>query len=204
MHACLDALERYFYSDVPPLPLLRLGMIHYQFEAIHPSADGNGRVGRLLIILLLCAWELLPQPLLYLSAFFEAHRQEYYRLLLEVSQRGAWEAWLSFFLQGIVDQSRDATARAARLQALRETYRERMQQQRAAARLLEVVDLLFARPIVRVPDLSEQLGVSQQTAGRYVATLEAEGILRETTGQARNRVYMADAVYEAITSPVGG
>jgi Fic family protein len=158
-----------------------------------------------LIILLLCAWGLLPQPLLYLSAFFEAHRQEYYRLLLAVSQRGAWEAWLSFFLEGIAGQSRDATARAAaRLQSLRESYRERMQHQRAVARLLEVVDLLFARPIVQVPDLAGQIGVSQQTAGRYVATLEAAGILRETTGQARNRVYMADAVYEAITSPTGG
>jgi Fic family protein len=97
--------------------LVSLGLIHYQFEAIHPFLDGNGRIGRLLITLLLCVWDLLPQPLLYLSAYFEAHRQAYYDLLLVVSQRGEWEDWLIYFLHGVALQSRDAVVRIGRLRA---------------------------------------------------------------------------------------
>ena len=97
MHVCLNDLEKYIHSPSDLPPLIRIGLIYYQFEAIHPFLDGNGRVGRLLVSLLLSAWGLLPQPLLYLSAFFEIHRQEYYDQLLSVSQKGTWEAWLRFF-----------------------------------------------------------------------------------------------------------
>jgi Fic family protein len=203
MKEALDALERFLHAATPLPPLARLGLIHYQFEAIHPFLDGNGRVGRLLITLLLCTWGLLPQPLLYLSAYFEAHRRDYYDLLLAVSGRGAWEAWLRFFLVGVEEQARDAVWRTGRLQELREQYRVRFQTQRAAARLLQVVDLLFARPIVGIAQIAEALEMSHQSATRYVETLETEGVLREITGQARNRVYRADAVLAAIEAPPG-
>jgi Fic family protein len=202
MLAALDALEKFLYTDSSLPPLIRLGLIHYQFEAIHPFLDGNGRVGRLLLTLLLCAWELLPQPLLYLSAYFEAHRQEYYTFLLAVSQQGDWESWLRFFLQGVAEQSGDAVRRAGRLQALREQYRGRFQSARTAARLLQVVDLLFARPVVGVTQVAQALDISFQAAARHVDTLVAESILREITGQARGRLYRADAILRAIEAPL--
>ncbi len=201
MTEALHALESYLHAKSGLPPLVRLGLIHYQFEAIHPFLDGNGRVGRLLITLLLCAWGLLPQPLLYLSAYFEAQRQAYYNHLLAVSERGAWEAWLRFFLRGVKQQSTDAVLRARRLQQLREQYRERLQGARAAARLLRMVDLLLARPIVSIPQAAQALGVSHQSASRYVEALQAAGIVREVTGRARDRAYCADAVLEAISEP---
>lgn len=206
MREGLDAFERFLYDDVELPPLVRLGLIHYQFEAIHPFLDGNGRVGRLLLVLLLCAWELLSEPLLYLSAYFEAHRRAYYDHLLAVSQEGAWEAWLRFFLQGVAEQSQDALVRAGRLQDLRERYREQFQAERAGARLLQVVDLLFDQPLVTANQVAEALEVSFASANQYVQQLEDAGVLREITGQARNRVYRADEVLAAIEggSTAGG
>src|SRR5690606_7815228 len=107
-------------SNLPPL--IRLALIHYQFEAIHPFDDGNGRLGRLLITTLLCVEEILPQPLLYLSAYFMKHRTRYYELLLQVSTSGKWTAWIEFFLEGVIEQSRDAIARANTLWILRDQY----------------------------------------------------------------------------------
>lgn len=204
MQAALGDLEAYLHAG-PALPhLVRLGLIHYQFEAIHPFLDGNGRVGRLLIVLLLCAWDLLPQPLLYLSAYFQRHRETYYERLLAVSQRGAWGDWLRFFLQGVVIQSQDAITRSRCLLDLRERYRKQFQSQRTAARLLQVIDTLFVRPVTTINYVAEALEVSHQSATRYVNTLEERGILREITGQARNRVYQADAILEVIVAPLPG
>lgn len=202
MRAALYALEGFFHCEPALPPLIRLGLIHYQFEAIHPFLDGNGRVGRLLITLFLCRWGLLSQPLLYLSAYFNAHRQMYYDLLLSVSQRGTWKEWLTFFLRGVASQSQDAVGRAWRMQNLRERYREQFQAARASARLLQTVDLLFDRPILTVGQVVENLGVTIPTAQGYVDRLEEAGVLREITGQARNRVYRADEVLEAIESPL--
>lgn len=204
MRSALYDLETYLRAEATLHPLIRLGLIHYQFEAIHPFLDGNGRVGRLLIVLLLCAWDLLPQPLLYLSAYFQRYRETYYERLLAVSQRDAWTEWLLFFLQGVVTQSKDAVARSRRLLDLRERYREQFQSQRTAARLLQVIDILFARPVTTINQLAEALDVSHQSATRYVGTLESEGILREITGQARNRVYQADPILEVIVAPLSG
>jgi Fic family protein len=198
----LDAFERFLHAPSSLPPLTRLGLIHYQFEAIHPFLDGNGRVGRLLITLLLCVWNLLPEPLLYLSAYFVARQQTYYDLLLSVSQQGSWDTWLAFFFNGISSQARDAVARAQRIQCLRECYREQFQTARAAARLLQVVDLLFARPLLTVHQVEDTLNVSTPTAQGYINRLEDAGILREITGQARNRVYQADKVLEAIEAPL--
>jgi Fic family protein len=202
MREALDVFERFLHRPSPLPPLVRLGLIHYQFEVIHPFLDGNGRIGRLLITLLLCAWELLPEPLLYLSAYFEAHRQAYYDLLLAVSQRGVWDEWMVFFLRGVATQSRDAIRRVGRLQELRERYREQFQKMRAAARLLQVVDLLFAQPVLTVRQVGAALGVNAASASRYVKRLEDAGLLREMTGQARNRVFRADEVLRVIEEPL--
>jgi len=198
MQEALYSLETFIHapSDLPPL--IRLGLIHYQFEAIHPFLDGNGRIGRLLLLLLLKAWQLLPQPLLYLSAYFEKNRQAYYDHLLLVSQSGAWEAWLCFFLEGIHSQAEDALKRVRQLQTLREQYQAQLTEQKRTATLLPVVDLLFARPILTINQIAEELKLSYQTARRQVAILEEQGILQEMTGYARNRIYRAAAVLQAI------
>ena len=169
----------------------------------HPFLDGNGRIGRLLITLLLCAENLLSEPLLCPSAYFESHRQTYYDRLWAVSQQGAWEAWLVFFLRGVAAQAQDAVLRAQRLQDLRERYRERFQAERAAGRLLQTVDLLFARPVMTMPQISQALGVNYATATRYIKRLEDAAILSEITGRARNRVYRAGEVLAAIEEPLG-
>jgi Fic family protein len=194
MNQALDALEKFIHapSDIPQL--VRAGLIHYQFEAIHPFLDGNGRVGRLLVILLLIEWKLISQPLIYLSAFFETHRLDYYERLLAVSQRGAWENWLLFFLKGISSQSQDAITRIERLGRLRNAYQERLSTERTAARLLQTLDVLFERPILNIRQLEAALNVPYRTAQRYVERLEEIGILREVTGQARNRLYRADEI----------
>jgi Fic family protein len=202
MLQALDQLEKFIQatSDLPPL--VRAGLVHYQFEAVHPFLDGNGRVGRLLVILLLCEWGLLPQPLLYLSAYIDANRQEYYDRLLRVSQRGDWEGWLQFFLSDVSTQSLDVVKRIARLQDLRSAYQSRLEPLRAAGRLLQTVDVLFARPIISVRQVEAALQVPYLTAQRYVEKLVEMGLLREITGKARNRLYCADEVLRAIDAPL--
>jgi Fic family protein len=200
MHHALDALEKYIHAPSDILQLARAGLIHYQFEAVHPFLDGNGRVGRLLVILLLIEWGLISQPLLYLSAFFEAHRLDYYDRLLAVSQRGEWENWLLFFLKGVSSQSLDAITRIERLGQLRIAYRERLRTERAAVRLLQSLDVLFERPILNIRQLEAALNVPYRTAQRYIERLEEIGILREVTGQARNRLYRVDEILQVFES----
>jgi Fic family protein len=200
MNQALDALEKFIHvtSDIPQL--VRAGMIHYQFEAIHPFLDGNGRVGRLLVALLLIEWGLISQPLLYLSAFFESHRLEYYDRLLAVSQQGNWEDWLLFFLKGVSSQSQDAISRIERLGKLRKEFQERISTQRAAPRLLQTVDVLFERPILNIRQLETALGVPYRTAQRYIDKMVEIGILREVTGRPRNRMFRADEILELLES----
>jgi Fic family protein len=198
MMAALGELERFIHSASDLSPLVRAAFVHYQFEAIHPFLDGNGRVGRLLIILLLCEWGLLPQPLLSLSAYFEAKRSEYYAGLLGVSQRGAWEEWLHFFLTGISSEALEACARIERLQKLRTSYRLRLQTERSAQRLFQALDVLFERPLLTARQMEIALSIPFYSAQRYIARFEALGIVREVTGRARNRLYRADAILQAI------
>jgi Fic family protein len=203
MNLALDAMERFIHaaSDLPALT--RLGLIHYQIEAIHPFLDGNGRVGRLLISLLLCQWGLLPRPVLYLSAYFERNRSEYYERLLAVSQRGEWEGWLRFFLTGVRDQSREAAMRVQNLQQLRTHYRRQVANRRSTARLSEAVDFLIGNPIFSVRGLQTGMALADfKTAQRYVDALEEAGILRETTGRKRDRLYRADEVFNVIKNPL--
>lgn len=194
MHACLDALERYLHgpSDIPPL--LRVALVHYQFEAIHPFLDGNGRVGRLLVSLLLLEWGLLPKPLLYLSAYFEANRSEYYERLLAVSTAGDWAGWARFFLEGVASESADVIHRAKRMQALRDEYHARLQVTRASALLLKLVDHLFGQPAIRIAMAEEVLGITFRAASLNVQKLVDAGILQEITGRKRNRVFVAHEI----------
>ncbi|MBN1318342.1 MAG: Fic family protein [Anaerolineales bacterium] len=198
MHQALDALEKFLHSSSNLPPLVRLALIHYQFEAIHPFLDGNGRIGRLLITLLSIVWELLPRPCLFLSSYLEAKRQTYYDRLLAVSATSAWEDWLLFFLQGVASQSRDMIRRVQQLQALRSDVQQKYQSERAAGRLMQAVDLLFERPILTTNQVKDRLGVDFSTAQRYVNRLELDGLLREITGRARNRIYRADKVMGII------
>lgn len=200
MHQALDNLEMFIHapSDIPQL--VRAGLIHYQFETIHPFLDGNGRIGRLLVILLLIEWGLISQPLLYLSAFFETHRLEYYDQLLAVSQGGEWENWLIFFLKGISSQSQDAINRIERLGQLRSAYQDQLRTERAASRLIQTLDVLFERPILNIRQLESALGVPYRTAQRYVERLLDIGILREVTGRERNRLYRADEIVRVLES----
>jgi Fic family protein len=198
MHEALDALEKYLHSnDVYP-PLVRLALIHYQFEAIHPFVDGNGRVGRLLTSLLLVQWELLPLPLLYLSAFFYRHRQDYYDLLTAVSERGDWEAWISFFLQGVTEQAQDAIARARQLQDLQADWHERLTEARASALLLQLADHLFDTPVITIPEAQRLLDVTYRSAKLNVEKLVNAGILDRVGEADYGKTFIASEILEVV------
>ena len=199
MHQALDALEKFIHSRQELPPLIRSGLIHYQFEAIHPFLDGNGRVGRLLIVLLLCEWGLLVQPALNLSAYIERYRQVYYDLLLAVSQQGAWEAWLLFFLRGVSAQSREGVVRITRLQDIRLKYQALVAGARNPMRMAAVVDFLFSRPVLTARQVSTELGMPFKAAGDILAKLEQAGLLREITGYARNRIFQADEILQVFS-----
>jgi Fic family protein len=198
MNQSLDAFEKYLHEPSRLPPLIRLAMIHYQFEVIHPFLDGNGRIGRLLITLLLCTQRLLPQPLLYLSAFFERHRDDYYRLLLAVSQKGHWENWIGFFLRAVATQAHDAIQRSDKLLELWRGYRARMQEARASALLLQLVDELFEYPAVTNRNAADRLSITPRSAQLNVEKLVGAGILKEATGQQRNRVYVAPEIIHIL------
>ena len=186
-------------SDEIPF-LVKLALAHYQFEAIHPFVDGNGRVGRLMISLLLSERKYLTQPLLYLSAFFERNLRDYMDLLFGVSQQGNWQVWIDFFLKGIAEQSRDAIARSQKLLQLRQDYRDLMQSSRSSPLALQLVDRLFATPAVTTLQVRQHLEVTTVSAQRAIDRLEAEGILVEVTRRRRNRVYLAGQILEIIES----
>ena len=198
MYHALEDLEAYIHTPGDYPPLVRLALVHYQFEAIHPFLDGNGRIGRLLLSLLLVGWDLLPLPLLYLSAFFEQHRSDYYDLLLAVSQRSAWREWVQFFLVGVQEQARDAIARTRQLQDLQAAWRERLQQAKMSGLVLGVVDTLFESVALTANEVAERFGVSHQAAMQAIRRLEKMGIVRETTGRKRDRVYAAPEILKAL------
>ncbi|MBN2116527.1 MAG: Fic family protein [Anaerolineales bacterium] len=198
MKDALSDLEKFIHTDTEIPPLARAAMIHYQFEAIHPFLDGNGRIGRLLIMLLLYEWQLLPQPLLNLSAYFEHYRQEYYDRLLGVSQRGKWEEWLMFFFRGMGTQAQDSIVRMTRLQNIRAEFDAIVQTDRNPTRMAAVIDFLFARPILTNRQLASGLNIPFKTAGQYIEKLVQAGILRETTGYARNRIFRADQILRIV------
>ena len=198
MLEALDALERFWHSDHGLPPLVEIALVHYQFEAIHPFLDGNGRMGRLLITLMLLERGLLPEPALYLSAYFERHRTLYYDLLLGVSQRGAWEHWLAFFLEGVRTEAKDVAERARRLLDLWREWRERYGRKGGSAHILGLLDLLFERPVLTVPLVKDRLGITHAWANRLVQRLEEDGILTPVSERKRNRLYAAKEILEIL------
>jgi Fic family protein len=196
MQTALDALEKYLHGDDAQPPLVRLAFIYQQFEAIHPFLDGNGRIGRLLISLLLVEWGLLPLPLLYLSAYFERERQAYYDLLWAVNARGDWRAWVLFFLRGVAEQALDAGARAKRLQDLQAEWRASLMGARSSALLLRLTDELFRSTIITLPQAGRILSVTHCSAAMAVERLVAEGILHPVSGRVRNRQFAAQAILD--------
>jgi Fic family protein len=190
----LSAFEKYLHAEDTLPPLLRAGLLHVQFETIHPYLDGNGRIGRLLVTLLLEHWRLLTQPLLYLSLFFKRHQGEYYRRLDAVRTEGDWEGWLDFFLDGVATIAGEAVSSARELFGLVADDRLRvLEHARASVAAVRLFELLPRHPIVRVAFVIKQLGVSKPTAGRAVETLEKAGVLVEITGKRRDRAWAYEA-----------
>ncbi|MEA2563534.1 MAG: hypothetical protein QOH06_5038 [Acidobacteriota bacterium] len=197
MMEALDSLER-FLNDTTLPPLVQAALLHYQFEAIHPFLDGNGRVGRLLITLFLLERSLLPAPLLYLSAFFEATRPDYYGRLLGVSQRGEWNAWIEYFLTGVARQAEDAVSRASRINGLLDQWRSSFA---GLPSTVDLVNLLGENPYWTISGLARRLEVAYTTAQRAVQRLEAGGILLPLTDARRDRVFCARAILEILEEP---
>jgi Fic family protein len=200
MLEALDAFEKYLHSGNVYPPLVRLALIHYQFEAIHPFIDGNGRIGRLLTSLLLVQWGLLPLPLLYLSAYFYRLRQDYYDLLMAVSQRGAWQDWLQYFLRGVTEQAQDAIMRAKHLQDLQAAWRDRLTRVRTSTLLLRLVDGLFESPVITIPEAQRLLKVTYPSAQRNVEKLVEAGILQQIGESSYGKTFVAVEILEIITN----
>lgn len=196
----MSDLEKFIHADTPAIPaLIKAGLVHVQFETIHPFLDGNGRLGRLLITFLLCTEGVLKEPILYLSLYLKTYRQTYYDLLQGVRERGDWEAWLAFFLKGIAETSQQATATARELNELFEADRRRIERLgRPAASALRVHQRLQLNPIVAIPDAARDLGLSPPTVANAVRRLESLGILRETTGKQRGRLFVYNAYLDIL------
>ena len=192
----MGELERFIHDEpaYPVDPLVKMALIHHQFESIHPFLDGNGRIGRLLIPMILRSEGVLHQPLLYLSLYFKQHRSEYYRLLDAVRSTGDWEAWLDFFLEGVEQTAAGAVNTANRLLALFMKDAERIRGLgRSAGSALRVFEALRHRPVAGIDHLARHAGVSFPTASRMIESLERLGIVTESTGRRRNRVYSYEA-----------
>jgi Fic family protein len=192
---CLADWESFLHLRASLPDLIQCAVMHEQFEAIHPFLDGNGRLGRLLITLFLVERGRLAQPLLYLSAYIEAHRQDYYQALQRVRTEGDWAGWLRFFLVGVEETAREAIGQAGRLMDLHESFRRRLQQKPKAAALL---DELFANPYISVSRAARLLNVSRPTAAQAIDWLQKEGLLEEVTGRAWRRLYLARPILDAI------
>jgi Fic family protein len=200
MHAALDQFERYLHDRSPMPVLLRAALVHYHFEAIHPFLDGNGRVGRLLIAFLLHVENVLDQPLLYLSAFFERHRREYYRRLVDVTMKGAWLEWIDFFLQGVTEQANDAVRRTRELLDLSESYRRKIAPARNAGVLSSLIDGLFASPATTIPSVAANFNMSYPAAKKNVQKLVALHILKPRRA-GRGSVYVAENLLKIVEAP---
>lgn len=197
--ALMSDLENFIHADTPEIPpLVKAGLVHAQFETIHPFLDGNGRLGRLLITFFLCAQGILKEPILYLSLFFKVHRSHYYDLLQQIRLTGAWERWLAFFLEGVAETSTQGASAAREILDLLETDRRKIEGLgRPAASALRVHQLFQTRPILSVPASANRLGISAPTVRKSIGHLQELGILRETTGRQRGRLFVYDS-YLAI------
>jgi Fic family protein len=191
LDACLDHFECFIHEDASRLPpLIKAGLLHVQFETLHPFLDGNGRIGRLLITLYLCVQDVLRKPLLYLSLYLKTHRADYYRLLQEVRERGAWEAWLEFFLVGVAETANQAFDAATQIAALFQRDRERIAAQSdRAGSAMRIHDLLQRNPFTTSGWLAEHTGLTAPTVNAALADLQRLSVVEEVTGRRRGRVF---------------
>lgn len=201
MRAALEELLDYIAeeeSDQIPPPLIRIALIHYQFETVHPFRDGNGRIGRLLISLLLVVWKVVPTSLFNLSNYLEQHRSKYYDHMLEVSEKSSWNQWLEFFLEGIIDEARNASKKATELLRLLSEMKGRIQSFRSSSTLNEVVEFIFEKPIIRAIDIQEKFAVSHNTAMKSLRSLVEMGFLQDATQAERNKAYIAPQIMRIL------
>lgn len=192
MKEALSDLEKFIHGKSTVDGLIQCAAIHYQFEAIHPFLDGNGRIGRLLTILFLCEREYLKYPLLYLSAYFERNRNQYYERLLGVSQKGDWLGWIKFFLKAIADESRNAIDNSKAVLTLLDSYRRRVEQKRPSMYVFKLLDLISRNPYISIPRAAIMLKTSFHTAKAAIEKLQSMNILTETTDKARGKIYCAE------------
>lgn len=204
MQQAMGDLESYFYEDDGLPPLIKIALIHAQFETIHPFLDGNGRMGRLLITFWLCQQEILSRPLLYLSYYFKRNRADYYDLLMDVRNKGKWEAWVKFFLRGIVEISNESAASARTIDTLRETLSTKIDNLDAAVAVnaRRLLDQLFVTPQVTRLSVAKALGVTAPTAGSLIKRFEDElGILKDVTPElTRNKRYVFGEYMDILES----
>lgn len=198
MNAALADWELFLHERDKMPDLIQCALMHEHFEAIHPFLDGNGRVGRLLVTLYLVERSRLSQPLLYLSAYIEAHRQDYYDLLQRTRTHCEWTPWLSFFLTGITEMAHDAIRRSRELMDLREKFRKRL---RDKSRALVLLDALFINPYINVTRAEQTLGVSNPTARQAVQLLKEKGMLKEVSGRKWRQLFLAQPILDAIEKP---
>ncbi len=198
VEALFDNLAAYLQNPEPLPLLIRLAIAHYQFEAIHPFIDGNGRLGRLLIVLMLCKERRLKAPMLYLSAYFERRRQDYNDLMLEVSRSAAWADWIIFFLNGVALQSHDAIQRTRQLHELRQQYRDRFRIARTSASVLTLVDALFELPVLTNRRAQSILNFSWQAASENIQKLVDAGIVQRIEYPGRVQYFIASGIIEVL------
>jgi Fic family protein len=197
----LGDLEKYVHAGNVIPPLVRAGLVHVQFETIHPYLDGNGRIGRLLITLLLEHWKLISQPLLYLSLYFKRHRAEYYRRLSAVRSDGDWEGWTTFFLEGVATIADEAVATALDLFAIVNRHRARVLSAPGASLMaIRLLDELPRHPVVTIPAVAKLLSTTKPTAGKAVMVLTDLGVLTETTGRRRGQRFTYRAYLDRLRS----
>ncbi len=190
MHKALSDLEKFIHDPGPMPALIKVGLVHSQFETIHPFLDGNGRVGRLLITFLLCQGDVLKRPLLYLSHYFKQNQREYYHRLAAVQEEGDWEGWLLFFLRGVATVSNEATETARKIVNLREQHRQMVAERiKASHKALRLLESLYFNPVLPVATVEEYTGLSFANANELVRRFVEMGLLREITGKPRNRVF---------------
>jgi Fic family protein len=202
MMECLGSLELFLHDESVKLPLLvQLGLVHAQFETIHPFFDGNGRLGRLLITVLLCARGALKEPLLYLSLYFKTNRNRYYELLQKVRTEGAWEEWLEFFLEGTESTARQAADAAVELVRLFAEDRQRIETLgRSTPSALRVHEYMQKKPLMNIGAAAKSLELSIPTVAGALQNLAELGIVRETTGRQRGRVFVYQRYLQIVTA----
>jgi len=198
---CLDPFEHFLHDEPEPMPsLIKAALAHVQFETIHPFLDGNGRLGRMLITLLLCHDKVLREPSLYLSLYFKIHRSEYYDHLQRVRIDGDWEGWLRFFLTGVTETAMEATDAAQQLWALFDEDRRRIQEQgKIAGTALRVHDLLQQRPIISIKAACKVLELTHPAVNKSLRKLEEMNVVKEITGRQRNRLFAYDGYIRILS-----